>query len=40
MPISELLNQPVLPVEVALLLVKSHPDAWPGQPVIIFEEEK
>jgi mutator protein MutT len=40
MPISELLNQPVLPVEVALLLVKSHPDAWPGKPVIIFEEEK
>ncbi len=40
MPISELLNHPVLPVEMALLLVKSHRDAWPEKPVIIFEEEK
>ena len=40
MPIADLLQHPIMPVEMALLLVKSHPDAWPEKPVIIFEQEK
>lgn len=40
MPISETLRQPLLPIEMVLLLVKSHADGWPAKPVIILEEEK
>jgi mutator protein MutT len=39
-PIADLLQYPILPVEMALLLVQSHPDAWPEKPVIISEQEK
>jgi mutator protein MutT len=38
--ILDALNQPLLPVEMVLLMVKSHPDDWPEKPVIIFEQEK
>jgi mutator protein MutT len=40
MPISELLTHPVLPVEMAELILKSQIEGWPPKPVIIFEEEK
>lgn len=40
MPITELLNHPVLPVEMAGLILKSTVEGWPPEPVIIFEEEK
>ncbi len=40
MPISEAFNQPLVPTEMVILLVKSHPDAWPEKPVIISEPEK
>jgi hypothetical protein len=40
MPIAELLNHPVLPVEMAELVLKSQTEGWPLEPVIIFEEEK
>ena len=40
MPIAELLNHPVLPVEMAKLVLRSQTDGWPLEPVIILEEEK
>jgi 8-oxo-dGTP pyrophosphatase MutT (NUDIX family) len=40
MPISELLNNPVLPVEMAEMVIKSVNEGWPSEPVIIFEKEK
>jgi 8-oxo-dGTP diphosphatase len=38
MPISELLNNPVLPVEMAELVMKSIKDGWLQEPVIIEEK--
>ena len=40
MPIADVLNNPVVPVEMAEMVVKSVNEGWPPKPVIIFEEEK
>jgi mutator protein MutT len=40
MPIAGLLIHPILPVEMAELILKSQIEGWPPKPVIIFEEEK
>ena len=39
MPMNELLNQPVLPHEMAELVVLHVRDGWPAQPFIIPEQE-
>lgn len=39
-PITDILINPVLPVEMAGLILKSTVEGWPPEPVIIFEEEK
>jgi len=39
MPISELLNQPVLPHELAELAARHVRDGWPDQPIIVPEQE-
>ena len=38
MPVSDLLNNPVLPVEMADLVLKATKEGWPKELVIIFEE--
>ena len=38
MPVSEIRSKPVLPQEIARIVVKAHRDGWPEQPVVIFEE--
>ena len=38
MPVSELTTQPVLPQEIARIVMKAHLDGWPEKPVVIFEE--
>ncbi len=40
MPILDILSQPVVPVEVAEMALKSRREGWPAEPVIIYEEEK
>jgi 8-oxo-dGTP diphosphatase len=39
MPLTELLNQPVLPREMAELVARCAPDGWPEQPFIISEQK-
>jgi 8-oxo-dGTP pyrophosphatase MutT (NUDIX family) len=38
MPVSELLNQPVKPRELAELVVRAIQEGWPEKPVVIPEE--
>ena len=40
MPIIDLLQNPVYPVEVALLVMESQKDGWPREPVTIYEEPR
>lgn len=40
MPIADLLSNPVLPVEVAELVTKSHAQGWPDETVTIREARK
>ena len=40
MPIADVLSNPVVPVEMAEMVVKSVNEGWSSEPVIIFEEEK
>lgn len=40
MPIADVLSSPVVPLEMAEMVVKSVNAGWPSEPVIIFEEEK
>jgi 8-oxo-dGTP pyrophosphatase MutT (NUDIX family) len=39
MPISELLSNPVLPMEVAVLVTQFRADGWPGEPITIHKDE-
>jgi 8-oxo-dGTP pyrophosphatase MutT (NUDIX family) len=39
MPVSELLNNPVVPVEMAKLVQKSMVEGWPEEPVTILESD-
>jgi 8-oxo-dGTP diphosphatase len=38
MPVSEILDQPVLPREAAELVARSLKEGWPEEPVVIHEE--
>lgn len=38
MPVSEITSKPVLPQEIARIVVEAHRDGWPEKPVVIFEE--
>jgi hypothetical protein len=40
MSIADISSNPVLPEQVAALVVKSHPEAWPAEPIIITEQER
>jgi 8-oxo-dGTP pyrophosphatase MutT (NUDIX family) len=40
MPVTDLLSHPVLPVEVAELVVRCHATGWAEEPVTIFESPK
>jgi hypothetical protein len=37
MPVSELLDKPVLPVEMVRMVIKSVDEGWPREPVVINE---
>lgn len=39
MPLERIAVQNVLPKPVAALVAKSHPDDWPAEPVMIYEEQ-
>lgn len=38
MPIAELLANPILPTEIAALVVRSHASGWPHATITIYEE--
>ena len=38
MPIAELLANPILPTEIAALVVQSHSNGWPHATITIYEE--
>ncbi|MDO8755538.1 MAG: hypothetical protein Q7J80_16705, partial [Anaerolineales bacterium] len=38
MPLEDILNQNVVPRELAALVVQSHQQGWPTEPVVIFED--
>jgi 8-oxo-dGTP pyrophosphatase MutT (NUDIX family) len=40
LPVADLLSNPVLPHEIAALVVQSHANGWPEEPVTIYEAAK